>query len=402
MWLACGRARRLSAAKSTALSPRCIAPARCKRLLNDGCNTAILHGMTHIGIDARLTAYRPGGISTYTRRLIEALSQTDHDNRYTILQSRKATSAITARLPERHLWTPPHHRWERVALSIEISRFKLDVFHSTDFIPARWGARRQVITVHDLAFLLLPEHKDRAASRYYNDQIAWAVARADHILSVSEATRDDLMRLLDVPAHKITVQPHGVEPRFFDAAEDVAVDGLPPVYLLYVGTLEPRKNIDTLLSAYQRLTAPPPLVLAGRIGWLFDATLHRIKALQADGHAIIHRDDITDAQLPALYRGAAALLLPSHYEGFGLTALEGMACGVPVIAGDTSSLPEVVGDGGLLLPPDDVSDWVDGIRQALDDSGWRAAVIERGLRRARQFTWANSAQIARSVYENIS
>lgn len=369
---------------------------------------------THIGIDARLTAYRPGGISTYTRRLIEALSQTDHDNRYTILQSRKATSAITARLPERHLWTPPHHRWERVALSIEISRFKLDVFHSTDFIPARWGARRQVITVHDLAFLLLPEHKDRAASRYYNDQIAWAVAHADHILSVSEATRDDLMRLLDVPAHKITVQPHGVEPRFFDAALNAApdaaddaaldarVDGLPPVYLLYVGTLEPRKNIDTLLSAYERLTAPPPLVLAGRIGWLFDATLRRIQALQAQDHAIIHRDDITDAQLPALYRGASALLLPSHYEGFGLTALEGMACGVPVIAGDTSSLPEVVGDAGLLLPPDDVSDWVDGIRQALDDSGWREAVIERGLQRARQFTWANSAQIARRVYESIS
>jgi glycosyltransferase involved in cell wall biosynthesis len=359
--------------------------------------------MTSIGLDARLTAYRIGGISTYTRQLADALSRQSHTQQqtYTVFQSRKAEAAIS-QLPERKLWTPPHHRLERWVLGLEIGRYALDVWHSTDFIPPQWGARKHVITVHDLAFLLLPEHKDQAASRYYNDQIRWAVRHTDHILSVSDATRKDLISLLNVPEEKITVQPHGVSSRFFAQGDNLSLAGLPSDYILFVGTLEPRKNINTLLSAYSRMKDAPPLVLAGKIGWLFEDTLQRIYQMQALGMRIIHRDDITDEALPALYRGASVVVLPSHYEGFGFPVLEAMACGTPVIASDISSLPEVVGDAGLLLPPDDIDAWRDGIEHALTDSAWRTEMIQRGLKQASLFTWEQSAQIAIDVYQKVA
>ncbi len=356
--------------------------------------------MTHIGIDARLTAYRVGGISTYTRHLVDALSRRQTHHTYTVFPSRHEDHPFTG-LPERRLWTPPHHRLERWTLGLEVSRYRLDVWHSTDFIPPAWGARRHVITVHDLAFLLLPEHKDRDASRYYNQQIAWAVRRADHILSVSEATKRDLITLLNVPEDKITVQPHGVSTRFSAQSACPVPDGLPQGYILFVGTLEPRKNIDTLLTAYTLMKDPPPLVLAGKIGWLFDDTLRRIQSLQAQGYGIIHRDDISDEALPGLYQGAAVVVLPSHYEGFGFPMLEAMACGIPVIASDTSSLPEVVGDAGLLIPADDPDAWSTAISRALSDTEWRTQAILRGLTQAARFTWAESARIAADVYEKV-
>jgi glycosyltransferase involved in cell wall biosynthesis len=362
--------------------------------------------MTHIGIDARITAYRQGGISTYTRRLVEALARLDYKNSYTVFHSQRSQNALTWRFPAPRLWTPPHHRLERLALSVELLRYRLNVFHSVDFIPPWRGAKHHVITVHDLTFLHFPQHKDKDAIRYYNDQIEMAVTQADHILSVSEATKTDLITLLDVSPGKITVQPHGVEPNFKPMAFDNQVAwarklNLPENYVLFVGTLEPRKNIETLLDAYTLLINPPPLLLVGRMGWLFDETWARIQVMQAKGYDIIHRDDIDDDGLPAVYNGAAALVLPSHYEGFGLPALEAMACGVPVVASDNSSLPEVVGGCGLLVDPNDADALAEAIERAMYDGLWRKTAILNGKVQAALFTWENSARIARAVYEGV-
>jgi glycosyltransferase involved in cell wall biosynthesis len=361
--------------------------------------------MLHIGIDARLTGYRVGGISTYTRRLIHALAQIDTHNRYTIFHSRRAGEPITADFDSTGLWTPPHHRFERLALSVELLRHRLDVLHSPDFVPPLRGARRHIITVHDLTFLHDPQHKDAAARRYYNDQITYAVRHADHILSVSTATKTDLMDLLNVPPDKITVQPHGVDPRFQplspeSLAQHRAALDLPESFILFVGTLEPRKNIPALLDAYEQLPDAPPLVLAGQRGWLFDDTMTRIEAMQQRGLPIIHRADIDDDTLPALYNLAAVLVLPSFYEGFGLPTLEAMACGTPVIASNCSSLPEVVGDAGALIDPDDPAALASALAKALNDTNWRQSMRDAGLRRARNFTWQRSAEIALSVYES--
>ncbi|MBZ0098858.1 MAG: glycosyltransferase, partial [Taibaiella sp.] len=165
----------------------------------------------HIGIDARLTYYRTGGISTYMRRLVAALEMLDTTNRYTVFHSRKTRESLVRSFGRASLWTPCHHRLERFALSVELARFRLDVLHSPDFIPPLHGARRHVITVHDLTFLHYPQFLTADARRYYNDQIETAVRKADHILADSHSTKADLVTMLNVPPEKISVHWLGVD-----------------------------------------------------------------------------------------------------------------------------------------------------------------------------------------------
>ncbi len=363
--------------------------------------------MAHIGIDARLTYYRTGGISAYTRQLVGALGSlqdqlpTGQRHRFTVFLSRKARFTLGQHTAK--LWTPAHHRFERVALSLELARFGLDVLHSPDFIPPVRGARRHVITVHDLTFLHYPQYLTADSRRYYNDQIETAVRHADHILTVSESARADLMALLGVLPEKITVQPHGVGPQFQPQPSEVIHTvrkrfGLPEDFILFVGTLEPRKNIDGLLDACQRLPNAPVLVLVGRKGWLIDETLARI----AQSPRVMVVDNASDDDLPALYTMARLLVLPSFYEGFGMPALEAMACGtIPVVAG-RGSLPEVVGACGVLVNPDDPDSIAAGIEQVLYASAeWLAAMRAAARARAASFTWENSARIALSVYHSV-
>ena len=167
-----------------------------------------------IGIDARLTYYRTGGISTYTRNLIRELETLDQQNDYVVFHSRKAQQTIPSRFARADLWTPCHHRLERTALSVELARFGLDVLHSPDFIPPRRGAKRHIISVHDLSFLHYPDFMTAESRRYYNDQIKTAVAHADHILTISKSTQRDVVRLLGVPSSKMTVHYPGVNDDF--------------------------------------------------------------------------------------------------------------------------------------------------------------------------------------------
>lgn len=361
----------------------------------------------HIGIDTRLTHYRTGGISTYMRRLVTALESLDSDNQYTIFQSRKAREVITTRFRSARLWTPCHHRIERLALSVELARFGLDVLHSPDFIPPLHGARQHVITVHDLTFIHYPQHLTADARRYYNDQIATAVQQAVHILADSEATKSDLISMLNVPPEKITVHMLGVDERFrLIAPEKLEIQraklGLPDKYILFVGTFEPRKNILGLLQAYKLLlddiAAAPPLLLVGRRGWLFDETMQKIAELGLDDH-ILWRENIEDADLPVVYNLASVLVLPSFYEGFGFPALEAMACGTIPIVSNRSSLPEVVGEVGLQFNPDDPTAIMQAMYQVLTDDTWREDQRQQGIARAKTFRWETTAQIALGVYQ---
>jgi len=363
--------------------------------------------MTHIGIDARLTHYRLGGISTYTRQLITALESLNTNQQFTAFTSRKASIPLDTTFNQAKLWTPPHHRLERIALSAELIRHGLDIFHATDFIPPQFGAKKHVITIHDLTFLHYPQHKDQSAIRYYNDQIEYAVRRSDHILAVSSATKNDLMTMLNVPDKKITVQPHGVNPRFHPIQHDELEQqrkkvNLPEKYILTVGTLEPRKNIPTLLSAYEALPQAIrdnyALVLVGQLGWLFDETMQQIKQLQERGLNIIIRSDISDEQLPFVYNLASVFVLPSFYEGFGMPILEAMACGIPVIASNTSSLPEVIGEAGILISPENHEELTHMIAHVLNHDEQRQHLIQAGLEHVKLFTWEKSAKIALSVY----
>lgn len=361
-----------------------------------------------IAVDARLNAYRTGGIATYTRELLNGLARLVAPDALTVLEHRKAAHPTAPYFPTRRIWTPPHHRLERWALSAEIALSRFDLLHSPDFIPPAFGAKRFIITVHDLTFLHYPETLTADSRRYYNQQIAWAVQRADHILTVSESSQRDLIDMLNVPTSKITVTYEGAHPRFRPLpASEVQAHlqrlGLPSGYLLHVGTWEPRKNLDRLATAYQRVLAAlpdaPSLVLVGKPGWNFDAVRQRIEQLNLPAQRLIWRSDFTDDDLPAVYNGAHCTVTPSLYEGFGLPALEGMACGRPALVSNRSALPEVVGEAGAVFDPEQPDDIAAVLLHALTDTAWYRAKQAAALARAGQFSWERCAAQTLKIYQ---
>ncbi len=364
-----------------------------------------------IGIDARLNFYRPGGIAEYTRHVIQELAALDPTSDYRVIHHHADPNTLApgSNVARVNAWTPCHHRLERWTLSLELARCRLDLLHSPDFIPPWRGARRHIITVHDLHFLHYPQFMTTDSRRYYGDQITRAVRQADHILVDSQATCEDLTQLLHVPVEKMTVHLLGVDPIFAPLPADTVRRervrlGLPESYILFVGTFEPRKNILGLFEAYHRLRQElpdaPPLVLAGRRGWLYEDIYARAEALRLTDH-LIWLENPPHADLPSLYNGASLLALPSYYEGFGLTALEAMACGTPTVVSDRGSLPEVVGDTGLRIDPDDPDAIAAAMQRVLRDSRLHAQIRAAGLARAALFTWRKTAETVREVYRRV-
>lgn len=366
-----------------------------------------------VGIDARLMYYSPAGIAEYTKRLVQALAELDGDEEFIVLHSRKDSqrSLVDApRFRREQLWTPSHHRLEGWTLPIELRRIGLDVLHSPDFIPPHTRSFRSVITVHDLAFLLYPHFLTPESARYYG-QIDQAVRRADHIVAVSESTKQDTMQLLGVPERKISVIHEAANPIFRQIDRQEAKRGLADVFgltedfVLFVGTLEPRKNITALLQAFYQLKddykLPHKLVLAGSKGWLFDDVFATVSRLKIENDCMF-LGRVPVEHLLYLYNAADVLVHPAFYEGFGLTPLEAMACGTPVVVSNVSALPEIVGDAGLLADPNDVEELEVAIYRALTDQDLRANLIERGLKRAALFSWDRAARATLDIYRKVA
>jgi len=365
-----------------------------------------------IGIDARLVYYSQAGITQYTLRLIQGLAEIDRENEFIILQSRKDKHTIAVDKPNFKrvsLWTPSHHRLEQYTLHIEISGLDLDVLHSPDFIPPFRSSYKSIITVHDLAFLLYPHFLTRESARYYG-QIDQAVKRADHIIAVSESTKRDTIRLLGVPEHKITVIYESAN-RIYQPINDHEIlertrdkYRINRDFILFVGTIEPRKNVPTLLRAYRQLLdsykTDVKLVIVGRRGWLSEEVFTLVDQLKL-GDDVLFLGRVPIEDLLYLYNAAQLLVQPSFYEGFGLPPLEAMACGTPVVVSNVSSLPEVVGDAGVLVDPQEVSELTVAIWRVLTDSALRNDLITKGLRRARCFSWEKTALQTLELYQRV-
>ncbi|NCC33828.1 MAG: glycosyltransferase family 1 protein [Chloroflexia bacterium] len=369
--------------------------------------------MTRIGVDARLNAYRQGGIAQYTRQLLGAMAALAPDLEFVALQHyrQREPLAVAPNLRRATMITPPHHRYEQLSLPLELWTQRLSLLHCPDFIAPRRRRCPAVITIHDLAFLHYPDILDADARRFYA-QIRAAAHDADGVITVSEATRNDIVSLLDLPAEQITViyeaadpsfQPLGLRP---DATRTINGHQLTATsFLLFVSTIEPRKNLETLLHALRLLLdrdpgVPYQLVAAGAPGWLDEPIYRLVRELHLADH-VWFAGKVAHDELIWLYNACRLYLNPSLYEGFGLPMLEALACGAPTIVADTSSLPEIVGKAGICVPPQDPAAWADTIAALWHDEAARTALVRRGPPHAARFTWQRAAQETLAVYRSL-
>ena len=283
-----------------------------------------------------------------------------------------------------------------------------DLYHATEHLLMPLRRVPAVLTVHDLIFRLFPEHHKRLNYWYLNAAMPLFCRRASALIAVSQATKDDLVRMYGLDPAKISVVHESAAPHFAPAPAPhveavLSRYHLPRRYLLHVGTIEPRKNLNRLLEAVHRLRQAGEdvrLVVVGSKGWLFESFFQRLEEL-ALGDAVILPGYVPDADLPAMYSGARLVAVPSLYEGFGLPVLEAMASGAPVICSHTSSLPEVGGDAARYFDPGDVTAMAETILAVWRDEALCQAMRQAGLARAARFSWARAADQTLAVYDRL-
>jgi glycosyltransferase involved in cell wall biosynthesis len=267
-----------------------------------------------------------------------------------------------------------------------------------------WRNWRSVVTLHDLAFLLYPA-THTAASRAYYAASGESVRHAERVIAVSQRTASDAVRLLGVDPARMRVVPEAAAPGF-GPRDDIAFQAVasrlsldPRPYALFVGTLEPRKNVPLLLEAFTRVRqeVDAQLLLVGGRGWL-DAPIFEAHARSGLGDAVQFLGSLEQNELATLYSHASVFVLPSLYEGFGLPVLEAMACGAPVVCSNAGPLPEVAGNAAVLLPPDDPTPWADAMLRLLTDARLANAMREQGFLRATMYSWDRAALATREVY----
>jgi glycosyltransferase involved in cell wall biosynthesis len=369
--------------------------------------------MNHIAINAQLlsgrTNYRSAGIHGYIYNLLKHLPDADPDFEYTVFVG-EGRPAENARLHVRRTSLPTHIPTVRILWEQTVQPWLLrgfDLHHGLAFATPFFSRTPSVVTVYDLSFIHYPDRFHFSRRFYLRNLTRFTCRRARRVIAISQSTAQDIARVFDIPPDRVDVALPGVAPRFRPLPKgEVALfrmsRGLPESpFILYLGTIEPRKNLPVLLRAYARLPEPRPLlVLAGGFGWLYEDVFRTIEELdlQSDVHMPGY---IPDDDLPLWYNAAKLFVYPSVYEGFGLTPLEALACGTPVVTSNVSSLPEAVGDAGMLVPPDDIEAWADAIARGLSDSAWREEASGRGRAWAEAFTWERTAEATVRCYRKV-
>jgi glycosyltransferase involved in cell wall biosynthesis len=359
----------------------------------------------HVGVNAHLLSlarsYRSAGINWYIYNLLRHLPQVASDIEYTVfLNERRYTVAPGIRLCVSRLPTGrPQTRilWEQGLQPRALRRAKVDLLHSPAFVGPLSSACPFVLTVHDLSYLFFPQGFRALNRSYLQTFTRLSVRRARRVIAVSESTKRDLVEQYDLSPGKVDVVHNGVDPGFQplpvgQVAAFRREKGLPDRFILFVGTLEPRKNVVGLVEAYARLPKDrPPLILVGGKGWLYDEIFTRVEALGLAGE-VRFVGYVPAEVLPLWYSAADLFVYPSLYEGFGLPPLEAMACGTAVISSTASSLPEVVGEAGLLIDPADTEALAKAMEQVLSDTEMRKQMQSAGLVQAQNFSWERTAR----------
>jgi glycosyltransferase involved in cell wall biosynthesis len=369
-----------------------------------------------IAIDAHSVGTGLGGNESYATNLIEALAEIDQANRYTLyVTKREAVERFGNRWPNFLVRsTLPHTPLIRIplTLSAELRRNPVDVLH-VQFTAPPFSPCPVVVSIHDLSFEHLPQTFKWRSRKQLRITVRRTARQASQVIALSQYARNDIVRTYEVSPDRISVIPLAAGDHFRPIRDEEELQrvrqtyGIEGEYMLSVGAIQPRKNLGRLVAAYSHLRGAKPegklpkLVLVGKCAWLYDETLHAIKELELSD-SIILTGYVPGSDLPALYSGALCFIYPSYFEGFGLPPLEAMQCGVPVIVGNRTSLPEVVGDAGVLVDPFDVNALAAAIEKVESDSNLRAELSVQGLARAKLFKWRETARQTLAVYQKAA
>ncbi len=361
--------------------------------------------MLRIGFDGRALASPAGGVRRYTRELFGALAGLGGDRR--IVAVGPPTGVALPRGVRAEPAAPSlrsNAGWMLTGLPLAARRARLDLFHAPAYTVPVMSPRPLVVTIHDVSYERHPEwypyRRDPVRRAFYR----WCARAADRVITDSAFSRAEISAAYDIPPERIDVVPLAASSAFTPGPALPLPPAVPRRYVLHVGDLHKRRNLDVLVRAMSRLRSIDPhlrdvgVVLAG----VDRQEAHdALSADEMNASGAIALGSADEATLLALYRSAAALVYPSRYEGFGLPLVEAMACGVPVIASRASCIPEVTGDAAVLLDPDDVEGWTAALAKLLGDAGFAAALGEAGARRAATFSWRRTAEQTAVVYDRV-
>ena len=373
------------------------------------------NGRRKVGLNAHLLSgqqgYRRAGIHTYIAQQLNnmAASESDLDfviftNSHDQLTLNLAAKSHATRLPtEKRIF---RIAWEQLSLPLIARNQDLDLLHGMAFVTPVFSPCPTVVTVYDLSFIYFPDRYPTLQRIYLASQTRRSCRQARHVVTISESGKQDVHRLFDVPLERISVIHPGVDPRFYPRSEEEIADfraqnHLPSQYVLHVGTLQPRKSIPTLIKAFAVLDRKDlELILVGGKGWAYEEIYGQVRELNLV-EQVRFAGYVPDSELPLWYNAAAVLVFPSVYEGFGLPVTEAMACGTPVVAANTSAIPESAGAAARLFKAQDAVVLSNHIAAVLDDPDLTVTMRENGLQQSRQFTWERAGKEMVDVYRQV-
>jgi len=369
-----------------------------------------------IGLDATALPPQPVGAGNYIINLIRSLHLCDSEYEFVVFAQRSRQHLFNLPSSPRLHWQAIHDMsparrliWEQITFPGLVKQANIDLLHTPHYTRPYQLTCPSVVTFHDMTFFLYPHLHTLAKRIFFANAIRISARRANALIAVSESTRQDAIRLLNIPQNKITAIPLGVDENFHPVSdESLLADvrqryNLPEQFILYVGIVEPRKNLSLLINSYKTLVSEgthPPLVIVGRFGWMYNELLDQIDTLGLKNQ-IHFTGYVPQADLPIVYNLAEVFVYPSIYEGFGLPPLEAMACGTPVITTAVSSMPEHVGDAGVLVPAEDETALSRAIQKVLTDQTLREQLRSKGPKQAAKFTWERTAQETLRVYRKV-